>query len=197
MKKKPVSKALSAIDHIVVLMLENRSFDHMLGFLYPENGNVSSTGQAFEGLTGKESNPDSTAAAVPVFALSASDPNAYFVPGADPGEGYSATNSQLFSTITYRLQLHTRLGINRQRVFDRCRHNGQGYHWACFHRRCRPFCPASHAVLPCATTGIARRRRKTLPNRAFVNAGTSQGHMDDKTKSSRAQAFSVSCPITT
>jgi phospholipase C len=26
---------LTQIDHIVVLMLENRSFDHMLRFLYP------------------------------------------------------------------------------------------------------------------------------------------------------------------
>jgi phospholipase C len=25
---------LAAVEHIVVLMLENRSFDHMLGFLY-------------------------------------------------------------------------------------------------------------------------------------------------------------------
>ena len=24
------------IDHVIVLMLENRSFDHMLGYLYPE-----------------------------------------------------------------------------------------------------------------------------------------------------------------
>jgi phospholipase C len=28
------------IDHIVVLMLENRSFDHMLGYLYHGQGNV-------------------------------------------------------------------------------------------------------------------------------------------------------------
>ena len=39
-----------AIEHVVVLMLENRSFDHMLGYLkaghYP-----------IEGLTGDESNP--------------------------------------------------------------------------------------------------------------------------------------------
>ena len=26
---------LAAINHVVVLMLENRSFDHMLGYLYP------------------------------------------------------------------------------------------------------------------------------------------------------------------
>ena len=44
---------LASVDHVVVLMLENRSFDHMLGFLYP--GNVSASGQPFDGLTGTES----------------------------------------------------------------------------------------------------------------------------------------------
>ncbi len=43
---------LASVDHVVVLMLENRSFDHMLGFLYP--GNVSPSGQPFDGLTGTE-----------------------------------------------------------------------------------------------------------------------------------------------
>ena len=54
---------LSAIEHVVVLMLENRSFDHMLGFLYSSQGNVSPTGQPFEGLTGKESNSDASGTA--------------------------------------------------------------------------------------------------------------------------------------
>ena len=40
---------LAAIDHVVVLMLENRSFDHMLGYLYCEQGNVSPAGQPFDG----------------------------------------------------------------------------------------------------------------------------------------------------
>ena len=44
---------LSSVNHIVVLMLENRSFDHMLGLLYSDCGNVSPAGQPFEGLTGK------------------------------------------------------------------------------------------------------------------------------------------------
>jgi phospholipase C len=34
---------LSAISNIVVLMLENRSFDHMLGFLYADSSNVAPT----------------------------------------------------------------------------------------------------------------------------------------------------------
>src|SRR6202020_715520 len=53
---KTPTDGLSSIDHIVVLMLENRSMDHMLGYLYAERANVSPTGDPFEGLTGHESN---------------------------------------------------------------------------------------------------------------------------------------------
>ena len=61
---------LGLIEHIVVLVLENRSFDHMLGFLYADSGNVSPvTNQPFEGLTGKESNSDATGTSIPVSAL--------------------------------------------------------------------------------------------------------------------------------
>src|SRR5580692_7889441 len=35
---------LSSVNHIVVLMLENRSFDHMLGYLYTAQGNTSPAG---------------------------------------------------------------------------------------------------------------------------------------------------------
>src|SRR5271156_5895054 len=87
---------LSSVNHIVVLMLENRSFDHMLGFLYTESGNISPTGHPFEGLTGTESNPDTSGAAVPISKIDPTEPYAYFTPRADPGEGYTATNTQLF-----------------------------------------------------------------------------------------------------
>ena len=53
----PQEMGFPRYEHVVVLMLENRSFDHMLGFLYTGTGNVSPTGQPFEGLTGSESNP--------------------------------------------------------------------------------------------------------------------------------------------
>ena len=42
---------LGKVDHIVVLMLENRSFDHMLGYLTLEGGRGD-----IDGLTGSESN---------------------------------------------------------------------------------------------------------------------------------------------
>src|ERR1700737_5624528 len=84
---------LGSVEHIVVLMLENRSFDHMLRFLYADSGNVSPvTKQAFEGLTGKESNEDATGTSIPVSALTQGSANLYFTPGADRGEGFLATN---------------------------------------------------------------------------------------------------------
>src|SRR5436305_1600082 len=47
---------LERFDYLVVLMLENRSFDNMLGYLYGP-GQVP-RGQSFEGLAGKNlSNP--------------------------------------------------------------------------------------------------------------------------------------------
>src|SRR5271156_2188284 len=94
--ERPMSDRLPEIQHIVLLMLENRSFDHMLGLLYAAEGNVSPGGQPFEGLTGSESNPDSTGKAVKAFPIPAGTALTYFMPGADPGEGYTATNAQLF-----------------------------------------------------------------------------------------------------
>jgi hypothetical protein len=51
---------LKKIDHIVVLMLENRSFDTLLGKLYPNSN-------SFEGLAGNEQNPDANGAPIAVW----------------------------------------------------------------------------------------------------------------------------------
>ena len=65
---------LGQIQHVVVLMLENRSFDHMLGLLYRDRKNVSLAGQPFEGLTGDETNPDSHGKSVAAFAIDPTQP---------------------------------------------------------------------------------------------------------------------------
>jgi phospholipase C len=89
-----LSNQLQLINHIVVLMLENRSFDHMLGFLYQDRNNVSLAGQPFEGLVGPESNRDPHGSSVTVFPITPTTVR----PGGDPGEGYTATNEQLFGS---------------------------------------------------------------------------------------------------
>ena len=68
---------LPAIKHVVQLMLENRSFDQMLGFLYAASGNRSPTGMPFEGLTGNESNPDDAGRDVKVFRITKDLPHPY------------------------------------------------------------------------------------------------------------------------
>jgi len=196
-----MSNQLDSIQHIVVLMLENRSFDHMLGLLYADQNNQSPAGQAYDGLSGKESNPASNGAAIEVYAIQASDNNAYFQPGADPGEGYSATNSQLFGSATAPTPPRaTNQGFVTDYAYTlgwQAREQG----WSIL-----PGTAASDimgifppTMLP-VLSGLARAYAvcdqwfssvptETLPNRAFVCAATSQGHMDDKTKSYTAPSI--------
>ena len=185
-----MANKLSSIEHIVVLMLENRSFDHMLGFLYSADGNVSPSGHAFEGLTGKESNPGTKGAAVTVYRVKPTDKNAYYVPGADPGEGYSATNSQLFnSTTAPNPPVATNNGFVADFSYTLGWEATEG--WSILPGTVAKdimgiFPPSMLPILSGLATGFAvcdywfsSVPTETLPNRAFVNAGTSQGHLND------------------
>ena len=89
---------LDSIDHVVLVMLENRSFDHMLGFLYPKSGD-------FEGLDGTESNADAAGNAVRVFPITADMQNAYYFPLANPAEmTVHATTDVALGAVLVRLR---------------------------------------------------------------------------------------------
>ena len=76
-----MSKGLDNLKHLVVLMMENRSFDHMLGALKAQDARI-------DGITPDLSNPDSTGAPVKVQPLAEfqgqldPDPDHHF-PGVD------------------------------------------------------------------------------------------------------------------
>src|SRR5215813_1210290 len=80
--------SLGQIDHIVVLMLENRSFDSMLGKLYPKSA-------TFDGLDGTEQNPDSNGVPVQVWSSTGTDESTMRIPDPDPGELWTDINTQL------------------------------------------------------------------------------------------------------
>jgi phospholipase C len=83
-------EAREGIKHVIVLMLENRSFDCMLGKLYQ-------AGPGFDGLTGNESNPDpTTQQAVKIDYSKTLDDYAAVIPNPDPGEEFVNMNEQLF-----------------------------------------------------------------------------------------------------
>ena len=88
----PMSK--SPIEHVLFLLLENRSFDHMLGFL-PRQGHLA----GLDGLSGNESNP-----------LDVSDPSSQRITvrkgapyrvttGRGPAHSFTAANVQLCGDI--------------------------------------------------------------------------------------------------
>jgi phospholipase C len=186
---------LSAVQHIVVLMLENRSFDHMLGYLYSAAGNISPSGQPFEGLTGSESNPDGNGNPVAVFQVEPTTPNAYYRPGADPGEGYMATNSQLFGHLTAPASPATpamqgfvtdfayTLGWqSRERGWTILPGTTANDIMGCFTPDALPVLSALARGYAVCDHWFSSAPTETLPNRAFALAATSQGHMDDKTR---------------
>ena len=188
------STGLSAVEHIVVLMLENRSFDHMLGYLYKDTNNVSPTGQAFEGLTGTESIPDASGAPVSVFPIDPKAPNAYFMPGADPGEGYLATNNQIFGSdnapdpvtvpamASFVSDFAYTLGWETKEKWSIVSGTVPTDIMGCFTPQGLPVLSELAKGFAVCDHWFGSAPTETLPNRAFALAGTSQGHMDDKTK---------------
>src|SRR5260370_13458039 len=82
---------LNDIDHIVVLMLENRSFDSMLGTLYPKSA-------GFDGLTGNETNLNAAGTPVSVWNQPGTDLATMTIPDPDPGEYWVDMNQQIFGS---------------------------------------------------------------------------------------------------
>jgi phospholipase C len=128
-----------------------------------------------------------------VFTIAPTDSNAYFMPGADPGEGYSATNSELFgSTTAPTPPVATNSGFVTDFSYSLGWESKEG--WSILpgttaNSIMGVFPPSMLPILSGLASGFAvcdywfgSVPTETLPNRAFVNAGTSQGHMDDKTK---------------
>lgn len=86
-----------AMDHVVLVLFENRSLDNMLGRLYgPDDG------KTFDGVIGKDlSNP------IPAWAEHGSERKVvpYNIttdlnsPNPDSGEEYYHTNTQLYNTL--------------------------------------------------------------------------------------------------
>ncbi|HVN27806.1 MAG TPA: alkaline phosphatase family protein, partial [Candidatus Binataceae bacterium] len=89
----PELSGLDTFDHVVVLMLENRSFDNLLGYLYAKG---VPAGKQFEGLQGKQiSNPG-----LDDKLIEASPGGDFHQPYPDPGEEFEHVTYQLFGSET-------------------------------------------------------------------------------------------------
>jgi len=88
-----MANSLNLIENIVVVMLENRSFDSILGSLYPN----SST---FEGLKFDGSMSNSWNNTPYPVTNKSSNPNPFVTPSPDPGESFADMNLQIFNNAT-------------------------------------------------------------------------------------------------
>lgn len=165
-----MSAGLDNLKHIVVLMMENRSFDHMLGFL-------QSSTYPIDGLSGSESNLDDAGIAVNV-----SNDAAYVGDLAhDPGHSHFDVRSQMFGTANPSI---TPVAPMTGFVKNYRLHTGN--------------VPTSHNIMKCFSganlpvlSTLAQQfclcnkwfssvPGPTFPNRAFTHAATSIGRVDMK-----------------
>jgi phospholipase C len=155
------------IEHLVVLMMENRSFDHMLGFL-------KSPAWPIDGLNGTETNPDSRGAAVRVT------PDARFAGDLtpDPGHDFISVNEQIFSNSTATPPAN-------MQGFVKAYEGKTGGNVQKAHNIMKCFGPGRLPALQTLAQEYAVCDRwfasvpgPTLPNRAFAWGATSLGRVD-------------------
>ena len=99
-----MERTMTQIEHVVMLMLENRSFDNVLGWLYekdsPKNYFPVSNLDRFAGLAGTESNPlrDKNGVMSNHLVTRVDNPAGvnFAVPDVDPNEEFEGVRNQLF-----------------------------------------------------------------------------------------------------
>ncbi len=154
------------IEHLVVLMMENRSFDHALGFSRTDAWPI-------DGLTGTESNPDSAGVAVTVTP-DARDAGDFF---PDPGHDFLSVNEQIFSN-------SAGTGSPTMQGFVKA-YEGKTKNVQSSHRVMKCFGPGRLPNLSTLAKEYAVCDRwfasvpgPTLPNRAFSIGASSLGRVD-------------------
>jgi phospholipase C len=164
---------MATIDHVVVLMLENRSFDSMLGRLYPGDPN-------FRGLTLREYNNFNNIG-YGVWNDTGMLPSTATMPDPDPGETFEDMNMQLFKNSVRPDTPADMSGFAQSYAMQ----TGKGIYApsAVMHyftpdqvpvistlAKTFGVCDQWHASAPC----------QTWPNRFFAHTGTSLGYVNNK-----------------
>lgn len=161
------------IQHVVVLMLENRSFDHMVGFM-------QSASYAIDGLTGNEWNPRDPAHIDPSQEVKVSSDAGYIL-SYDPGHAYHDVNIQLFDNpngpppsslpnagfiLSYSQQSHVTPPIADTIM-------------KCMSPTTVPILTTLASEFALCDAWYSSVPAQTWPNRFFVHAATSKGYLDN------------------
>ncbi|MFO7589705.1 MAG: alkaline phosphatase family protein, partial [Acidimicrobiia bacterium] len=190
------ASGFAGVEHVVVLMLENRSFDNVLGWLYdPANAppfNAVPAGQSFDGLSGKVlSNP--VPASLGGGTASPGTETVLWYPDPDPGELFADIFEQLFDT--QNILDPNRTDVPGMQGFV----NNYARTIAAYNAANPPgtdpriimngFRPATLPAMSTLAHGygvcdhwFASIPTQTFCNRSFVHAGTSSGYVNNAWK---------------
>jgi phospholipase C len=190
----PASPFLPGITHVVMLMLENRAFDHLLGQLYtadppvvhPPGSKVPAANSTienpinFDGLTNNPTFSNPTVLGSTPVIISPVPAGTLDVPNPDPGEGFLNTLQQIYGSAenppTAAPGMQGFLSDYEATTLPDASQIMQYY------------TPSSLPVLSALARGYAVSDAwfssvpsETTPNRAFSLAGTSNGYVDNTT----------------
>jgi phospholipase C len=178
---------LENIQHIVVVMFENRSFDNLLGYLYgpndlpaynlPPQSPTTFNGLSFGGPYSNTDGGNTQTAANPTSSWPPED-NPMLVPTPDPGEGFDDMTQQIFGTgsaadmsgfLTNYTPLAQADGASGNQIMQ-------------------SFSPAQTNVLNTLAKSFAVSDAwyasapcQTWPNRGFAHTGSADGYVDNDT----------------
>ena len=156
---------IDQLKHIVVLMMENRSFDHLLGYMMAQDARI-------DGVDGTQTNPDTTGALAPVQPLAQYQSQLQ----PDPGHHYPDVDLQIFGD--------PRAAAPNMQGFIKAYYQKQN-NVSHSHNIMYCFPPEKVPVITTLASNFLLFNRwfsslpgPTIPNRAFAHFGTSFGKTD-------------------
>jgi phospholipase C len=179
--------SLARIKHVFVLMLENRSFDHMLGFS-GITGTDAATGQptSIDGLSGSESNSYNGV----IYTVQRGAPDRAAI---DPPHGFSGVLEQLCGEGAVYVSAQPYPPINNSgyvSVFARSHPELPDGAMRCFTPDQVPVTTALAQEFVVCDRWFSSMPGPTEPNRFFVHAGTAGFFDNAPTRTEYAEAFS-------
>src|SRR5262249_536934 len=154
------------IKHIVVLMMENRSFDHMLGYFKPAQGTL-------DVLQGSETNPDLSDRRIAVSPLAGYRNDL----DTDPAHGFLDVNEQIFGVRDDDVSAYHPTMQGFVRNYARiCQRPENIMH--CFDPLRLPMLTTLAREFAVCDRWFSSVPGAALPNSAFAQAATSQGRVD-------------------
>lgn len=179
------ANSLGKIEHIVVLMLENRSFDNLLGWLYdPANeAPYNKVPEDFDGLSGKDlSNRSPDGRVIPVGKTDDSHG-----PQPNPGEPFEDVYSQLYDVPKVDFKdvpsnpppAANMQGFIRNYAEQKDKPSDPARIMQCLTPRTVPVLSSLAHNYALCDHWFASIPTQTFCNRSFVHAGTSSGYVNN------------------